>query len=60
MLIELIKIADWLDKEGFKKEADKLDNVLVSLADAGLPMNQRRKKYWAVQDGRFRLEGNIA
>ena len=33
MLNELKKIADWLDRKGYQKEADRIDSVLVSLAD---------------------------
>ena len=40
MIKELIKLADHLDKKGFKKEADYLDLILTKLADGLYPDNQ--------------------
>ncbi|MDB2481707.1 hypothetical protein N9W84_00910 [bacterium] len=37
MIKELIKLADHLDKKGFKKEADYLDLILTKLADGLYP-----------------------
>jgi len=53
MLKELKRIGDQLDKSGFKKEADKIDRVIISLADAGVGAAKvpgSKKNYWFVQD----------
>lgn len=50
MLNELRKIADWLDQNNYKEEADQIDLVLNKLADKEYRGHQPKKQYWQVQD----------
>ena len=41
MIIDLIKLADALDRHGFKKQANLVDSILRKLAQSGLPDSEK-------------------
>ena len=49
ILQKLTSIANELDANGFQKEADYVDEVLIKLAEYNAPRAGKKKKRWSVK-----------